>query len=106
MKKSKARIEKWVKRVAIVVVVLMFCLFLIEIYFVWSFATNKVSGEIDCSVKQIDYISLTEDKDGVGDCSFPLVSGNVTMCALPRDFHCRGTLQNFPIVRAFVEALK
>jgi hypothetical protein len=75
---------------------------LINIYMAWKEATYKMSAQIDCNVEKIDYVYLT-DENGTGNCMFPLVSGNVTVCALPKDFHCKGLIQDFPLFRAILE---
>jgi hypothetical protein len=73
---------------------------------IWNAANTKVSGSIDCEIKQIDYITLK----GNGSCMFGLVAGetgtDTSVCALPKDIHCSGTLQDFPIVKAIVEGIK
>jgi hypothetical protein len=87
----------------VVVIAAIMIIAVTQVYTAWHIATSKVSAQMDCQINHINYISLTEDKDGNGDCAFPLVTGNVTMCALPEDIHCSGLIQDFPIIRAIIE---
>jgi hypothetical protein len=79
---------------------------LATVYQAWSFATYRMSAQIDCSSNQIDYVTLTGDDAAKGECAFPLVDGATMICALPKDIHCKGLVQDFPLVRAIVEAAK
>ena len=100
-----------------VLIAMMFIIMSCTIYTVWSVATSRVSGGIDCSFSNIDYITYQNSATTRGydeslvtysapEC-IPFVSGiDFTVCALPQDIHCSGTLQNFPIVRAIVEAMR
>jgi hypothetical protein len=91
----------------IVVVVLLLTLILIDVYFVWSATTVKISGEIECYSRNITYIEYNVSIYQRNPNCIKAVEGTgFAVCALPQDLYCKGTLQNFPIVRAFVEALK
>ena len=100
--------EDWQKRehrdkiVLAVILILVGGMFLLMVAFVWLQVTEKMSAEVDCTVHQIDYVTLT-DANGTGTCMFALVQGNVTMCALPRDVNCHGLVQDFPVVRFILE---
>jgi len=92
----------------VVLIALVAIIVIMQIYTVWSFATAKVSGEIECSSDHIDYVSYNRTiYQPAVDCVIPVVKeGLNTVCALPRDIHCRGALQNFPIMRAIMEAAR
>jgi hypothetical protein len=93
---KKKKNEVWTYIIATV----LFCILLVNLYLLWNTVTGKVSAKIDCSINNIEYVRL---ENGSGECLFPLVKGNVSMCALPRDFHCDGLIQNFPLLRAILE---
>jgi hypothetical protein len=104
-----------------VLVAMVFVVMVSAIYTVWSVVTSRVSGEIDCSFNNIDYITY---QNVINPSSYSLADGrriptyltpecipfvkgyDFTVCALPKDISCRGSLQNFPIVRVLVEAMK
>jgi hypothetical protein len=93
----------------VVLIALVAIIVVVQIYTVWSFATAKVSGEIECSSDYIEYITYNTSSVYAPDvdCAIPVVNGGLfKVCALPRDIHCRGALQNFPIIRAIVEAAR
>jgi len=96
VEKKKSNVWMWI------LIGLIALIALATVYQAWNFATYRMSAQIDCSSNRIDYVTLTGD----GKCMFPLVQGNISICALPKDIHCRGSVQDFPLVRAIIEAAK
>jgi hypothetical protein len=68
------------------------------LYFAWDVATARVSMEGKCVVHQIDYVNLT----GNGSCIFPLVQGDVSICALPRDIDCSGLVTDVSLMKVLM----
>jgi hypothetical protein len=96
----KKKHNVWMVVLVMTVAILVLCV----LYSVWNVATARVSGEIDCSSDHIEYVVYNESSV---DCVIPVIDGGMfTVCALPKDLHCRMALQNFPIIRAFVEAME
>lgn len=101
MKEEIKKSKLWTV-IGVFAIVALSMIVLANIYLVWDAATTKVSGNLDCQVNAVEYVTLS----GNGTCVFPLASsenGDMTICGLPQDFHCSGTLQNFPIVKAIAE---
>ena len=87
-----------------IIAVFLFLLVAISLFMLWNSMTSRASGMIECKINQIDYVYLTDD-NGSGSCALPaMISGNLTACALPKDFYCKGLLQDFPIVKTILEA--
>ena len=82
-----------------VIAVFLFLLVVISLFMLWNGMTSRASGMIDCSVSRIDYAVVVN-----GSCALPFSEGNTSICALPRDIHCKGLIQDFPIVKAILEA--
>ena len=72
-------------------------------YSTWEIATTRVSADIDCEINQIDYVPISNATE---ECAIPMIKGEKPMCALPRDIHCKGAIQNFPIIRGLMEAME
>ena len=89
---------KWMILYVFVLVASIF-LILANAYIVWDAATTKASAQFKCDINQIDYVTLK----GNGSCWFPVVQGDKSMCALPRDIHCEGLVQDFPIVKGLLK---
>lgn len=98
--KSKKRQEIILAVVATSMLVTMF----VGIFIAWSVATMNVSGSVKCTVDEVDYVTLT-DVNGSGECMFPLVKGNTSICALPKKFECSGIVSDVSMVRA-IQALQ
>ena len=80
--------------------ILLTVLVLISLYQLWLTMTAKVSIEGGCRIEQIDYVLVS----GNGTCLVPVVSGDVSICALPRDIMCEGAARQVPLVRLLMES--
>jgi len=84
--------------------VTMVVLIFANVYAAWAASTMEISAQMECKVNQMDYVNLSGD----GECLFVLVSSeeeNISICGLPKDFHCKGTMQDFPIAKLVVGAM-
>jgi hypothetical protein len=91
--------KRWDRLFLVIVGVATAVFLLLSAYIAWDTATTKAYGSFDCEVRQIDYVRL----QGNGSCVFPLVQGDESWCALPRDVRCSGAVGDFPLVKALVK---
>ena len=96
--KEDAKEQQKKKVLGIIGLVLLWIITLCAIYVAWNMATARFSAQFDCTIHNIEYINLTGD----GSCMFPLVSGNVSICALPKDIHCSGLMQDVSIMKVLL----
>jgi hypothetical protein len=81
------------------VIIASIVLIVANIYMVWDMSTTKASAQLRCDINHIDYVKLK----GNGTCAFSAVAGDVSMCALPRDIHCEGLVQDFPLIKGLMK---
>ena len=68
----------------------------------WHMATASVGMSAECEVDEIVY----RDFEGDGECVFLLAysdSLNMSTCGFPKDIHCKGDVESFPLFRAIKE---
>lgn len=100
----KEKKSVWLSVVTTMGLITMIVVIFSSMYIIWNASTMELSAQVECKVSEMEYVNLSGD----GECMFLMASSeseNESICGLPKDFHCKGLMQDFPIARLVIEEI-
>lgn len=94
----------WLSVIGTMGIITMIVVIVASSYMAWNAATMEIAAQVECEVNEMEYVNLSGD----GECLLLMVSSeseNISICGLPKDFHCTGLMQDFPIANLVVGAM-
>ncbi len=101
---NKEKKSLWYSAIGTLAVITMIVVILSSSYMAWNASTMELAAQVECKVTEMEYVNLTGD----GKCLILMASSkseNESICGLPKDFHCKGLMQDFPIAKLVVGAI-